>query len=104
MASSDDLLSEYLRHQKLKNEEEEEKPSCKNKPLHVINHEQTEEVPDLKRLYRWFKKAGLKDSRGTNHKQALSTRSIEANIFHIRQVQAVQRCSLRQTNRAVLFI
>lgn len=77
--------------------------SCKNKPLHVINHEQIEEVADLKRLYRWFEKAGLKDSRGTNHEQAFSTRSIEANVFHIRQVQAVQRCFLRQTNRVVLF-
>lgn len=49
-ASSDNLLSEYLRQQKLKNEEEEEEPSCKNKPLHVINHEQIEEVAYLKRF------------------------------------------------------
>ncbi len=39
-APRDELLSEYLRQQKLKNAEEEDEPSWRDKPQHGMYHRQ----------------------------------------------------------------
>ena len=46
-------------------------------------------MADIKKSYRWLEKAGLKDSTEAlivvAQEQALSTRAIEAGVYHIRQ-------------------
>lgn len=77
-----ELLSECLRQQKsIEEGEKKEEPPWKEKPLHGIDFQQTEEVADIEKSYRWLQKAGLKDSMNTfiaGQGQALSTRVIEA--------------------------
>ena len=89
MAPKYELLSEYLRQQKCDDAEEEEKPSWRNKPLHGMYHQQIDEVVDIKKTYQWLEKAGLKDSTEAlimaAQEQELSTRSVEAGIYHTRQ-------------------
>lgn len=57
MAGCNDLLSERLRQQKLKIDEEERK----EKPLHGIYHRQIEGMVGMK-TYQWLDKTGRKDS------------------------------------------
>ncbi|TWW67217.1 hypothetical protein D4764_02G0002580 [Takifugu flavidus] len=86
MAPTDPLLSECLRQQKPIKEEEPEGLSWKGKPMHGMYHRQIEEVADIEKTYQWLTKAGLKD--GTEavlmaaQEQALSTRAIEARVYH----------------------
>ncbi|TWW77705.1 hypothetical protein D4764_12G0010950 [Takifugu flavidus] len=89
MAPTDPLLSECLRQQKPTKEEEPEGLSWKDKPLHGMYHQQIEEVADIEKTYQWLTKAGLKDSTEAlimaAQEQALSTRAIEARVYHTRQ-------------------
>ncbi|TWW61002.1 hypothetical protein D4764_05G0010920 [Takifugu flavidus] len=89
MAPSDPLLSECLRQQKPTKEEEPEGLSWKDKPMHGMYHRQIEEVADIEKTYQWLTKAGLKDSTEALlmavQEQALSTRAIEARVYHTRQ-------------------
>ncbi len=52
-------------------------------------HQPTEEVADSGKSYQWLERAGLKDSTEalliTAQEQTLSTRSIEAGVYHTRQ-------------------
>ena len=96
MAPTDSVLSEYLRQQKPKKEEEGEEPSWKDRPLHGMYHRQIEEVADIQKSYQWLDKAGLKDSTEAlimaAQEQALSTRSIEAGVYHTRQDPRCRLC------------
>uniref|UniRef100_A0A7N8XHF5 Reverse transcriptase domain-containing protein n=1 Tax=Mastacembelus armatus TaxID=205130 RepID=A0A7N8XHF5_9TELE len=96
MAPSDGILSEYLRQQKPDAEDEEQEPSWQDKPLHGMYHRQIQEVADIEKSYRWLEKAGLKDSTEAlivaAQEQALSTRSIEAGIYHTRQDPRCRLC------------
>ncbi|KAF7649568.1 hypothetical protein LDENG_00139440 [Lucifuga dentata] len=89
MAPQDKLLSEYLRQQKTKGNEEQEETSWKTKPLHGMYHQQIEGVADITKSYQWLEKTGLKDNTETlimaAQEQALSTRFIEAGVYHSRQ-------------------
>ena len=49
MAPDDDLLSEGLRRQKPSEEEEEERESWRDKPLHGMHHGQMEQVADVEK-------------------------------------------------------
>ncbi|TWW76598.1 hypothetical protein D4764_13G0012600 [Takifugu flavidus] len=62
MAPTDPLLSECLRQQKPTKEEEPERLSWKDKPIHGMYHRQIEEVADIEKTYQWLTNAGLKDS------------------------------------------
>ncbi|KAI3377065.1 hypothetical protein L3Q82_000275 [Scortum barcoo] len=95
MAPSDELLSEYLRQQKPDSEEQLE-ASWMDKPLHGMYHRQIEEVPDIRKSYQWLEKAGLKDSTEVlimvAQEPALSTRVIEARVYHTRQDPRCRLC------------
>ncbi|CAL9694852.1 unnamed protein product [Knipowitschia caucasica] len=94
-AKTDDVLSECLRQWR---DEEvlEESPSWENKPLHGMYHRSITEVADLKKSYQWLEKAGLQDSTEAlimaAQEQALSTRAIEAQIYHTRQDPRCRLC------------
>ncbi len=97
MAPKDEGLSEHLRQQKPESEDkEDEEPSWRDKPLHGVYHRQIEEVADIKKSYQWLEKAGLKDSTEAlimaAQEQALSTRSIEAGVYHTRQDPRCRLC------------
>ncbi|KAK7879105.1 hypothetical protein WMY93_034112 [Mugilogobius chulae] len=87
-APTDGVLSECLR-QWGTDEVLEEEPSWEDKPLHGMYHRNITEVADLKKSYQWLERAGLKDSTEAlilaAQEQALSTRAIEAQIYHTRQ-------------------
>ena len=59
-------------------------------------HQQIDEVADIKKFYQWLEKAGLKDSMEAlimaAQDQELSTGSIEAGIYHIRQDPSCRLC------------
>ncbi|TWW77408.1 Cytoplasmic dynein 2 heavy chain 1 [Takifugu flavidus] len=80
---------EENRQQKPTKEEEPEGLSWKDKPMHGMYHRQIEEVADIEKTYQWLTKAGLKDSTEAlimaAQEQALSTRAIEARVYHTRQ-------------------
>ncbi|CAK6977960.1 zinc-binding domain-containing protein%2C partial [Scomber scombrus] len=90
MASKVETLSEYLRQQKPNNGEEEDEP------LNSMNHRQIEEVADINKSSQWLEKAGLRDSTEAlimaAQEQALSTRSIEAGVYHSRQDPRCRLC------------
>ncbi|XP_015259534.1 PREDICTED: protein NLRC3-like [Cyprinodon variegatus] len=96
MAPKDKWLGEYLRQEKTESEDkkEEGEPSWRDKPLHGVYHRQIEEVADIKKSYLWLEKAGLKDNTEAlimaAQVQALSTRSIEAGVYHTRQDPMMQ--------------
>ncbi|TWW67382.1 hypothetical protein D4764_02G0004230 [Takifugu flavidus] len=96
MAPTDPLLSECLRQQKPTKEEEPEGLSWKDKPMHGMYHRQIEEVADIEKTYQWLTKAGLKDSTEAlimaAQEQALSTRAIEARVYHTRQDPRCRLC------------
>lgn len=56
---------------------------------YTVYHRQMEEVADIEKNYQWLERAGLTDS-GTEalmlaaQEQALSTKAIEARIYHSR--------------------
>ncbi|KAK7877546.1 hypothetical protein WMY93_031734 [Mugilogobius chulae] len=66
-----------------------------DKSLHGMYHRNTE-VADLKKSYQWLERAGLKDSTEAlilaAQEQALSTRTIEAQIYHTRQDPRCRLC------------
>ncbi|XP_051920732.1 uncharacterized protein LOC127600296 isoform X1 [Hippocampus zosterae] len=88
-APTDDVLRECLRQWGTEDEALEEGPSWEGKPLHGMYHRTITEVADLKKSYQWLERAGLKDSTEAlilaAQEQALSTRAIEAQIYHTRQ-------------------
>ncbi|KAK7906619.1 hypothetical protein WMY93_015231 [Mugilogobius chulae] len=88
-APTDGVLSECLRQWGTDDEVLEEEPSWEDKPLHGTYHRNITEVADLKISYQWLERAGLKDSTEAlilaAQEQALSTRAIEAQIYHTRQ-------------------
>ncbi|TWW69211.1 hypothetical protein D4764_18G0000170 [Takifugu flavidus] len=96
LAPTDLLLSECLRQQKPTKEEEPEGLSWKDKPMHGMYHRQIEEVADIEKTYQWVTKAGLKDSTEAllmaAQEQALSTRAIEARVYHTRQDPRCRLC------------
>ncbi|XP_051914448.1 uncharacterized protein LOC127596235 [Hippocampus zosterae] len=59
-------------------------------------HRTITEVADLKKSYQWLERAGLKDSTEAlilaAQEQALSTRAIEAQIYHTRQDPRCRLC------------
>ncbi|TWW62315.1 hypothetical protein D4764_04G0009620 [Takifugu flavidus] len=65
-------------------------------PLHGMYHRQIEEVADFEKTYQWLEKAGLKDSTEAllmaAQEQALSTRAIEARVYHTRQDPRCRLC------------
>ncbi|KAF7652027.1 hypothetical protein LDENG_00102410 [Lucifuga dentata] len=99
MTPQDKPLSECLRQQKTEGDEEQEETSWKTKPLHGMYYQQIEGVADIMKSYQWLEKAGLKDSTEAlimaAQEQALSTRSIEAGVYHSRQDPW---CRLRQSS------
>ena len=88
MVPTDGLLSKSLRQLKPSIEEEPERLSWTDKPLHGMYYHQTEEVADIRKTYQWLEKAGLKDSTDAliiaAQEQALNTRSMEAGVYHAR--------------------
>ncbi len=89
MAPKDELLSKYFRQHKPGNAHKEDESSWRDKLLHSMYHCQIEEVADIKKFYQWLEKAGLKDSTKAlimaAQEQALSTRSMDAGVYHTRQ-------------------
>uniref|UniRef100_A0AAV2MRB2 Uncharacterized protein n=1 Tax=Knipowitschia caucasica TaxID=637954 RepID=A0AAV2MRB2_KNICA len=87
-AKKDDILCE-CRRQWRDEEVLEVNPSWEDKPLHGMYHRSIAEVADLKKSYQWLERAGLQDSPEAlimaAQEQALSTRAIEAQIYHTRQ-------------------
>ncbi|XP_068176488.1 uncharacterized protein [Antennarius striatus] len=77
-------------------EEEEEETTWRDKPLHGMYYRQIEEVAGIKKTYQWLNKAGLTDSTEAlimaAQEQALSTRAIEANIYHSRSDPRCRLC------------
>ena len=63
-------------------------------------------MADLGKSYQWLERAGLKDSIEAliiaAQEQALSTRSIEAGIYHTRQDLRCRRC--REASKTVQHI
>uniref|UniRef100_A0A3B5PPD0 Reverse transcriptase domain-containing protein n=1 Tax=Xiphophorus maculatus TaxID=8083 RepID=A0A3B5PPD0_XIPMA len=94
-ASTDNVLSEYLRQQGTE-VEVPEIPSWQDKPLHGMYHQQITQVADISKSYQWLEKAGLKDSTEAlilaAQEQALNTRAIEAQIYHTRQDPRCRLC------------
>lgn len=76
MAPHDDLLSKSIGKQKPNEQEEEDEPSWKEKPLHGVYHRQIEEVANLRNGD--MRKAG----EGWSQRQR---RSIEAEVCRSRQ-------------------
>ncbi|KAL4005205.1 hypothetical protein ACER0C_004918 [Sarotherodon galilaeus] len=99
MTPTDLVLSEYLRQQKPKNDEEEKEPSWKDRSLHGMYHRQIAEVADIQKSYQILDKAGLKDSTEALilavQEQALCTRSIEAAVYHTGLLNGSSLCSGR---------
>ncbi|XP_055368940.1 uncharacterized protein LOC129604854 [Betta splendens] len=95
-APTDDVLSECLRQWRTEDEMLEEGPSWEDKPLHGMYHRNITEVADLNKSYQWLERAGLKDSTEAlilaAQEQALSTRAIEAQIYHTRQDPRCRLC------------
>ncbi|KAK7886240.1 hypothetical protein WMY93_025861 [Mugilogobius chulae] len=95
-APTDGVLSECLRQWGTDDEVLEEEPSWEDKPLHGMYHRNITEVADLKKSYQWLERAGLKDSTEAlilaAQEQALSTRAIEAQIYHTRQDPRCRLC------------
>ncbi|XP_051916213.1 uncharacterized protein LOC127597287 isoform X2 [Hippocampus zosterae] len=95
-APTDDVLRECLRQWGTEDEALEEGPSWEDKGLHGMYHRTITEVADLKKSYQWLERAGLKDSTEAlilaAQEQALSTRAIEAQIYHTRQDPRCRLC------------
>ncbi|XP_051931065.1 uncharacterized protein LOC127607055 [Hippocampus zosterae] len=95
-APTDDVLRECLRQWGTEDEALEEGPSWEDKPLHGMYHRTITEVADLKKSYQWLERTGLKDSTEAlilaAQEQALSTRAIEAQIYHTRQDPRCRLC------------
>lgn len=74
----------------------EDKPSWEDKPLHGMYHRNITEVADLKKSYQWLQRTGQQDTKEAlilaAQEQALSTRSIEAQIYHTRQDPRCRLC------------
>ncbi|TWW62748.1 hypothetical protein D4764_04G0013950 [Takifugu flavidus] len=64
--------------------------------MHGMYHQQIEEVADIEKTYQWLTKAGLKDSTEAlimaAQEQALSTRAIEARVYHTRPDPRCRLC------------
>ena len=90
------ILRLILEEEKKKEEEEEQEPSWKDRPLHGMYHRQIEGVADIEKSYQWLDKAGLTDSTEAlimaAQEQAVSTRSIEAGVYHTRQDSRCKLC------------
>lgn len=52
--------------------------TMKEKPMHGMHHQQTEDRADLNKSFQLLQRAGLKDSRSTNHG---STKAKEVTVF-----------------------
>ncbi|XP_051911362.1 uncharacterized protein LOC127593748 [Hippocampus zosterae] len=95
-APTDDVLKECLRQWGTEDEELEEGPSWEDKPLHRKYHRTITEMADLKKSYQWLERASLRDSTEAlilaAQEQALSTRAIDAQIYHTRQDPMCRLC------------
>lgn len=78
-------------------------PSWEDKPLYDMYHRNINEVADFRKSYQWLDKSGLKNSTEVlimaAKEQALSTRTIEAQIYHSRQDP---RCRVMLNNKLQL--
>ncbi|KAK1787975.1 hypothetical protein P4O66_016455 [Electrophorus voltai] len=96
-ATSDKVLSEYLRQQKPEEHgsEEEQRPSWEEK-LHSMYHQQMVEVADMEKSIQWLEKAGLKDIPEAlimaAQEQVLNMRSVKDGIDHTRQDPRCRLC------------
>uniref|UniRef100_A0A3P9JW03 Protein kinase domain-containing protein n=1 Tax=Oryzias latipes TaxID=8090 RepID=A0A3P9JW03_ORYLA len=88
-APTDSVLSECLRQWRAEDTVLEDRSSWEDKSLHGMYHRTITEVADIKKSYQWLERAGLQDSTEAlilaAQEQALSTRAIEAQIYHTRQ-------------------
>ena len=104
-APTDDVLSECLRQWGTE-DEVLEVPSWEDKPLHGMYHRNITEVAAIKKSYQWLDRAGLKDSTEAlimaAQEQALSTRAIEAQIYHTRQDPRCRLC--KEANETIQHI
>ena len=95
-ATSDPLMAECARHLNSQRGLEERSESWHEKPLHGAYHRAIAEVADLERSYQWLVKVNLKDSTEAlitaAQEQALSTRAVEARIYHTRQDPRCRMC------------
>ena len=66
------------------------------RPLHRMYHQQIEKVADIKRSQQWLENAGLTDCTEARimaaQEEALSTRSIEARVYHSKQIPRCRLC------------
>ncbi|XP_051929435.1 uncharacterized protein LOC127605701 [Hippocampus zosterae] len=89
-------MDDVLRQRGTEDEALVEGPSWEDKSLHGMYHRTITEVADLKKSYQWLERAGLKDSTEAlilaAQEQALSTRAIEAQIYHTRQDPRCRLC------------
>uniref|UniRef100_A0A3B3HW39 Reverse transcriptase domain-containing protein n=1 Tax=Oryzias latipes TaxID=8090 RepID=A0A3B3HW39_ORYLA len=95
-APNDSVLSECLRQWRAEDTVLEDRSSWEDKPLHGMYHRTITEVADIKKSYQWLERAGLQDSTEAlilaAQEQALSTRAIEAQIYHTRQDPRCRLC------------
>ncbi|XP_078808275.1 uncharacterized protein LOC144994388 [Oryzias latipes] len=95
-APTDSMLSECLRQWRAEDTVLEDRSSWEDKPLHTMYHRTITEVADIKKSYQWLERAGLQDSTEAlilaAQEQALSTRAIEAQIYHTRQDPRCRLC------------
>uniref|UniRef100_A0A3B3HR86 Carbohydrate sulfotransferase n=1 Tax=Oryzias latipes TaxID=8090 RepID=A0A3B3HR86_ORYLA len=95
-SSRPQLLSKCLRQWRVEDTMLEDRSSWEDKPLHGMYHWTITEVADIKKSYQWLERAGLQDSTEAlilaAQEQALSTRAIEAQIYHTRQDPRCRLC------------
>uniref|UniRef100_A0A3B3HDB2 HAT C-terminal dimerisation domain-containing protein n=1 Tax=Oryzias latipes TaxID=8090 RepID=A0A3B3HDB2_ORYLA len=95
-APTDSVLSECLRQWRAEDTVLEDRSSWEDKPLHWMSHRTITEVADINKSYQWLERAGLQDSTEAlilaAQEQALSTRAIEAQIYHTRQDPRCRLC------------
>lgn len=88
--------SEFLRQQKLE-EEELNEPPREEKYIRGLYHWWIAEVADMTEFYQWLERAGLKDSTEALilvvQEQGLNIRGIEAQIYFTRQDPRIRLCN-----------
>ncbi|XP_078791071.1 uncharacterized protein LOC111949134 [Oryzias latipes] len=95
-SSRPQLLSECLRQWRAEDAVLGDRSSWEDKPLHGMYHRTITEVADIKKSYQWLERASLQDRLEAlilaAQEQALSTRAIEAQIYHTRQDPRCRLC------------